>query len=353
MTQYFRNNIVTMDSYVPGIQPKESGVIKLNTNENPYPPTSKVIETLIKGINGKLRLYPDPLCDNLREKIGSVCNVDMDQIIVGNGSDEILTLIMRSIVDPNDDVLLLYPTYTLYHVLAKEANAKILEYELDENFQIPEPFFAQKCKLCYVPNPNVPAGNLVSKNELERIAFNIKGILVIDEAYVDFAEEDSIDLLKKHDNIIITRSFSKSFSLAGMRIGFAISSKEIIKNIMKIKDSYNVNRLSAIAAETALDDIAVIKDQISVIKHRRDRYSDILRKMQFQVLPSQTNFLFVKPPCVESKYLYEKLWERKILVRFFNQPRVNDYLRITIGTEEEMSYLVKNIEEILEIYLTK
>jgi len=353
MNQYFKQNIILMDSYVPGIQPKESGFIKLNTNENPYPPTIKVIEALAKGIDGKLRLYPDPNCDSLREKISSVYNVDKERIIVGNGSDEILALIMRGVISANDPVLLLYPTYTLYNVLAREASAKIIEFELDEYFNIPEPFYFQKCKLCYVPNPNVPAGNTIPKIDIERLAGNIEGILVVDEAYVDFSEENSLDLLDKYNNIIITRSFSKSFSLAGMRIGFAIASKEIIKNLMKIKDSYNVNRLSAIAAESALDDIEAIMRQISVIKQRRDKYSSILKKMQFHVLPSQTNFLFVKPPYIEAKYMYEKLLERKILVRFFNQQRVNNYLRITIGTEEEMNFMIKNMQNILEIYLTK
>ena len=348
MTNYFRKNVINMEGYVPGEQLNDPDIIKLNTNENPYTPPENVINALKDEIGGKLNLYPDPVAKNLCNTIARINNMNSSQIIAGNGSDEILSIIFRSFIDPGDKVLLFKPTYTLYYTLAESVDAEITTCELDDNFEIPEQAFDIQCKLCLIPNPNAPTGNYFSKDKLSKLASSIKGILVIDEAYVDFAEQNCLDLLKKHENIIITRTFSKSFSLAGMRIGYGISSPNTIKGLMKIKDSYNLNRLSIVAGEAALNNITEVHRRIDIIKQLRSESAQEFKNLGFTVLDSQTNFLFVKPPEMPAKELYKKLYDKKILVRFFDQDRVNEFLRITIGTEKQMRKLFETIKEIME-----
>jgi len=348
MTNYFRNNVTGMEGYIPGEQLNDPDIIKLNTNENPYPPPENVTQALTDEINSKLNLYPDPVANNLRDTIASIYNIDSSQIIAGNGSDEILSIIFRSFIDPGDKVLLFSPTYTLYYTLAESVDADVITCELDENFDLPEKAFNIQCKLCFIPNPNAPTGNSFAKEKLSKLASSINGILVIDEAYVDFSDDNCLDLLKKHKNIIITRTFSKSFSLAGMRIGYGISSVDIIKGLMKIKDSYNLNRLSIVAGEAALNNITEVHRRIDIIKKLRDQSARKFKKLGFIVLNSQTNFLFVKPVKISAKKLYKSLYNRKILIRFFNQDRVDEFLRITIGTEKQMRILFQTIKEIME-----
>ncbi|MCB1196480.1 histidinol-phosphate transaminase [bacterium] len=345
---YFRKCVREIEPYVPGLQLNDPEIIKLNTNENPYPPSEKVLSSLKNQINETLRLYPDPVSNELRDTIAKTYSLNRDNIIVGNGSDEMLSLIFRAFVEPGDSTLFFYPTYTLYTVLAQANSANIIQIQLDDLFNIPDQPFPKNCKLCCVPNPNVPSGNFIPHHVLKCLANTIDGILVIDEAYVDFAEDNCLNLLKENDNIIITRTFSKSFSLAGMRIGYSIASPHIIDGLMSIKDSYNLNRLSAVAAKAALDDIETIHLTIQKIKAVRSQTAHELKKLGFDVLPSQTNFIFTRHPRIHSKDLYEKLLARKILVRYFNQPRVNAYVRITIGTESEMETLIKTISQIME-----
>lgn len=346
--QFLRPNVAKMEPYVPGIQPKSPGIIKLNTNENPYPPPDEVIDAVKHAAGAALRLYPDPLCDELRGAIAHAYGVSIDQIIAGNGSDEILSMIMRAFVDPGDKVLLMYPTYSLYKVLCEAHDGVIVECELTDDFSIPEFAYSQQCKLCFIPNPNVPSGNFFDKKDLSRLATTCGGILVIDEAYVDFASDDCLDLLNEHPNIIITRTFSKSFSLAGMRIGYAVADDSVIKGLMKIKDSYNLNRLSVVAATAAIRQLPVMQQRACAIAGLRDKVSRELESLHFTVLPSQTNFIFVKPVRSDAKTIYEKLLEQNILVRYFDQPRVNEYIRITIGTPEEMNTFIETIQQIME-----
>ena len=317
MTDYFRKNVINMEGYVPGEQLNDPDIIKLNTNENPYPPPENVIKALENEINSRLNLYPDPVANKLRDSIAGIYNIDSSQVIASNGSDEILSIIFRSFIDPGDRVLLFNPTYTLYYTLAESVDADVVTCELDENFDIPEKAFQIQCKLCFIPNPNAPTGNTFSKEKLSKLASSINGILVIDEAYVDFSDDNCLDLLNKHENIIITRTFSKSFSLAGMRIGYGISSSDIIKGLMKIKDSYNLNRLSIVAGEAVLNNITEVHRRIDIIKKLRDKSAQEFKKLGFTVLDSHTNFLFVKPVKIPAKELYKKLYDRKILVRFF------------------------------------
>ncbi len=344
----FRKNVINMAPYVPGIQPKGTNVIKLNTNENPYPPSDAVIDGLKQAINAQLRLYPDPVCDDLRCAIAKEYGFDKDNVIVGNGSDEILSMIIRACVDPGDPVLLMYPTYSLYNVLCIAQDAKIIECDLTDDFTIPESAYSQKAKVCFIPNPNVPSGNYLDKQDLLKLADSCGGILVIDEAYVDFAEDSCLDLLQERKNIIITRTFSKSFSLAGMRIGFAIADKSIIKGLMKIKDSYNLNRLSALAGKLAVENVSEVRSRAASIKKLRTTTAQQLEKLGFEVLKSHTNFIFAKPLGISAKDLYKKLLAENILVRFFDHRRVDQYLRITIGTEEEMKIFINTVQNIME-----
>ena len=343
----FRNSIENLKGYVPGFQPKESGFIKLNTNENPYPPSPKVLEALRDATGEKLRLYPDPVSDKLRDQIASIFKVKRNWVIVGNGSDEILDLAVRATVGRNDKVFITDPTYILFEVLAKVQEAKVIRCPLGEGFDLPENLAVRGAKIVMISNPNTPTGTLFKQKRIEEICRNASGLVLIDEAYVDFAESHCMDLVKKFRNVIVTRTLSKSFSLAGLRVGFAVSRPEVIETLMKIKDSYNVNRLSQIAALEALKDLKWMKEAARRIVRDREFLSDKLRVLGFEVIPSQANFVFAKHPSYPAFKLYKKLYDRKILVRHFDLPRLKAYLRISIGTHQEMIKLIKAIEEIL------
>jgi len=346
MSGYFRPNIETMTGYAPGEQPSDDGVIKLNTNENPYPPSPKVYSALRKAINPSLRLYPEPLSDSLRSVAAGVYGVPLENIIAGNGSDELLSMLLRCFVGPQDRVAFPVPTYSLYDTLVEIQDGVSAQVNYPEDFSLPETLAGQHAALTFLCNPNAPSGTLVSLPEIAKLARAVSGVLVVDEAYIDFAATEgasSVPLIRRLPNLVVLRSFSKSFSLAGMRIGLAFASEEIIAGMMKVKDSYNLNRLSLVAATAALRDMAWMKRNAQRIQRSRKRLSGALKRMGYHVYPSHANFVLARKKNQNLRPIYEELKRKKIFVRYFDAPGLQDCLRITVGTPTEVNVLLKEM----------
>ena len=350
MSGYFRANIASLAGYVPGEQPRADGVIKLNTNENPYPPSPRVFAALRKAINPSLRLYPEPLADSLRAVAASVYGVKPENILAGNGSDEILSIMMRSFVGPQDRVAFPVPTYSLYDTLIAIQEGERIIGDYPPDFSVPEALAAQNSALTFLCNPNSPSGTLIRLPDIERLARAVSGILVIDEAYVDFADSEgasTLPLIRHLPNLVVLRTFSKSFSLAGMRIGLAFASEEIISGMMKVKDSYNLNRLSLVAATAALQDMPWMMRNVTRIQRDRRRLTEGLKKGGFYVYPSHANFVMARKKEQNLKDVYERLKSKKILVRYFDVPGLRDCLRITVGTTQEIRSLLRELKGIV------
>jgi histidinol-phosphate aminotransferase len=348
-----RRQIERMSGYVPGEQPKVAGLIKLNTNENPYPPSPKVLEAIRAAIDGKLRLYPDPTSSGLRAKLGKIHGFDADEIVIGNGCDDILNLCVRAFCGEREKLAYFWPSYSLYPVLANIQGATQVELPLDENFQIKvHPDLLSKLagvKLVFITQPNAPSGVWVQRVELQRVIEETQGVVVIDEAYVDFASENCLDFVREYENVIVARTFSKAFSFAGMRVGWAVGSRELIGALNKVKDSYNVSRLSQLGAEATLDEWDAFQQNVKKICVTRERTASALAKLRFFVYPSQTNFVFARPPPpVTAKQWFDGLRTRNILVRWWDADRIRDFARVTIGTDEEMDKFLEATKELCE-----
>lgn len=338
-----------MSGYTPGEQPKDGIYIKLNTNENPYPPSSKVLNAIKGAANENLRLYPDPIATAARIKIAEILGTKPERIMAGNGSDDLLSIIIRSFAGQGDKVVFPYPSYMLYKTLAELQDGIACAIDFTETYSLSQDFIVQGAKVTFIANPNSPSGTMISSQEISRIASEMDGVLVVDEAYADFADDNCLSLVEQHNNILILRTLSKSYSLAGIRLGFCIAQESLIQGMMKVKDSYNVDRLSIDAVVAALDDQKSMKANVERIKETRRYLTGSLRDMGFFVYPSQTNFILAQ--CmkgVSAHTLYQTLKSRKILVRYFNLRRLDDCLRITIGTREEIDILLKNLKELIE-----
>ena len=339
---FFRPNIERMSGYTPGEQPHDSGFVKLNTNENPYPPSPKVLEALRAWVGPGLRLYPQPTAMPVRERVARMFDVDTTNVIVGNGSDDLLTIVIRSFVDPGDVVAYPVSTYSLYPALADIQGACAREVPFPEDYSLPEGLFDKGARVTFLANPNSPTGTQAPLEEVGRLADAVSGVLIVDEAYVDFADSDCMSLARERENVIVMRTFSKSFALCGLRIGFAVAHEDLIRGMMKVKDSYNVNRLACVAGAAALDDIEYMRGRAGQIRATRARLAEGLRGLGWQVCPSHANFVFSRitgSPSAEA--IYEELKKRKILVRLFG-----DCLRITVGTDEEIDILFENLRDL-------
>lgn len=346
-SNYFRKNIEEMAGYVPGEQPQDGVYIKLNTNENPYPPSPKVLATLKETINDKLRLYPDPSALNAKKKAAEIFNTKPERVMIGNGSDELLTIIVRCFVDEGDKIVYPYPTYLLYKTLSEIQNAKVCTVDFLEDYSLPEEILVKGATVTFICNPNSPSGTLIPVDKVSNIAGKIDGVIVVDEAYVDFADDNCLRLVDKHPNLIVLRTLSKSYSLAGMRLGFAVAQEDLVKGMMKVKDSYNVGRLSMVSAVAALDDQETFRGNVIRIKKTREHLINSLKKLGFFVYPSQANFVMIKCQSANNaKEIYQELKKRKILVRYIDQPKLDDCLRITVGTDEEINELLERLTEI-------
>ncbi len=349
MNTYFRKNIKNMEGYTPGEQPKQEGLIKLNTNENPYPPSPSAAKLLTNFSSGRLRLYPDPLSDDLRRTIAKTYGFTVENLITGNGSDDILNIIIRTFVDEGEKIICFDPSYTLYSILSTIQGAQTYTLSLNDDFTIPSDFLQSKLdqlsqqqnlKVFFIANPNSPTGNAFPISEIETICSKFQGIVVVDEAYADFADDNALRLLKKFDNLIISRTLSKSYSMAGVRLGWAISSPSIIKEMIKVKDSYNVSLLSQLLAIGALNDQPYFNDIIFKIKATREKLINNLKELRFTVIPSQSNFIMASPPNKNGNELFLFLRHKNILVRYFPAHKTKAFIRITVGKDEDMQKLI-------------
>ncbi|MCX5633582.1 MAG: histidinol-phosphate transaminase [Phycisphaerae bacterium] len=346
---YFRENIEKMAGYEPGFQPKDADAVKLNTNENPYPPSPKAIEA-IKNITGEqLRRYPQPTADTFRETAAEILGVEAENIICVNGGDELLNMTIRAFCDEGRSVAYPTPTYSLCSVLAQIANCPAVEIPFDEEFNLPAKLASSGAALTIICNPNAPSGTFIPKEELSQLAEELKGksIVLIDEAYVDFAEDNCLELIKKFDNVIILRTMSKGYSLAGLRFGFGIANEKIINGLNKVKDSYNVDAAAIAGATAAIEDQQYFKNNVKKIKIERKFLTEKLTELGFEVPASQTNFVFAKPLKMRAIDIYEKLKDRNIYVRYWAYPDIKDKLRITVGTGEQNEKLIRALKEIL------
>ncbi len=351
-SNYFRINIEKMTGYVPGEQPQDDVYIKLNTNENPYPPSPKVLEALKETVNDKLRLYPDPNALNVKKKVAEIFNTKPERVMAGNGSDELLTIIMRCFAGQGDKIVYPYPTYLLYKTLSEIQDARACIVNFLEDYSLPEEILVEGAAVTFICNPNSPSGTLVPIDKVSNIAKRVDGVLVIDEAYVDFADDNCLRLVNDHPNIIILRTLSKSYSLAGMRLGFAVAQEDLINGMMKVKDSYNVDRLSMVSAVAALDDQATFKENVARIKKTREHLVNSLKKLGFFVYPSQANFVMIRcQNAHNAKEIYVELKKQKMLIRYIDQPRLDDCLRITVGTDDEINTLLERLAKIKVILL--
>ena len=365
--QFVRPLIHNLQAYVPGEQPKIKGLIKLNTNENPYPPSPRVLAAVKAAVDGRLRLYPNPTAQELREKLAKLHGCGPENIIVGNGSDEVLALAVRGVCGAEQSskfkiqkfkvgeatVQYFTPSYSLYPVLADIHGAAKNAVALKPDFSMPGVAELKRGKhwdfnaaLTFVTTPNAPSGRGYTTAELEKLCRAQKGVVVLDEAYVDFAEENALTLALKFPHVLVARTFSKAYSLCFQRVGYFVGHPELIAALDKIRDSYNVNGLGQIAAAATLDDLKYYRANFKKIIATREWLGRELTELGFRVLPSQTNFILARPPKFPAKEWLQKLRDKKILVRWFSAPEVKDYLRITIGTPAEAAALVKAARKI-------
>lgn len=346
---WFRPNIERMQGYTPGEQPQVKGFIKLNTNESPYPPSPRVLKALRATADKAVRLYPDPMANLVRRAASGVFGIPVSRILAGNGSDDLLTMILRAAVGPGRTVAYPVPTYTLYRTLAQIENSRTREVPFPDDFRLPRGLFRKGDAATIIANPNSPTGTAVSNAELSRLARAVSGLLIVDEAYVDFADRHALSLVERHPNVVVLRTFSKSFSLCGVRLGLAFAREDVIEGLAKVKDSYNVNRFAIAAGVAALEDIAWMHANADRIRATRDRLSRTLASAGWRVLPSQSNFVFARVPAAApftAGDMYRALKDRKILVRYFDVPGLNDGLRITVGNDREIDALLRNIRDI-------
>ncbi len=356
-----------LHAYVPGEQPKVKGLIKLNTNENPFPPAPKVLAATKAAVDGRLRLYPNPTAEKLRAQLAKLHGCKPENIIVGNGSDEVLALAVRGFVEPNSKfktenskltaaatVQYFTPSYSLYPVLADTHGAAKNAVPLKADFSLPSVAELKKdgqwlfdAALALVTTPNAPSGRGYKTAELEKLCRAQKGVVVLDEAYVDFANENALKLALKFPHVLVARTFSKAYSLCFQRVGYFVGHADLIAALDKIRDSYNVNGLGQIAAEATLAALPYYRANFRKLIATREWTSRELTKLGFQVLPSQTNFILLKPARFSAKEWLARLRSKKILVRWFSAPEVSAYLRITIGTQAEAAALVNAVRQIL------
>ena len=339
--------VQNLTPYVPGEQPKDKDVIKLNTNENPYPPSPACREVLKNFDLDKLRRYPDPIFMDLRAAIATRFGTTPAHVFVGNGSDEILSLVMKAFVENDECVGSLDPSYSLYQTLADIRGVpwKPLAMNLDEA-TVPA-----NMAMAFITNPNAPTGIVKDPAEIARFSARFPGVVLIDEAYADFAPCNCMALATavKNTNILVMRTFSKSYSLAGLRVGFCVGPEDLIDALYRIKDSYNVDAVAQAVALAAFNDTACLADHVSRVKATRERFIADLRARGWDAPESGSNFVFVKPPAPHNAVdIFNALRERHIYVRYFSAEKTRARLRITIGTDEQMASLLSALDDLIQ-----
>jgi histidinol-phosphate aminotransferase len=347
----FRTAIDKMAPYAPGEQPRPGQrLIKLNTNENPYPPSPRVRRAIAKAAAGDgLRLYPRPFADDFVAAAARLYRFPKEMMLAGNGSDELLAMLFRATLDPGATVAYPTPTYTLYDTLSAVQEARVARITYGRDFALPmDDLVRARAALTIVCNPNAPSGTLTPAKTLATLAQRLKPrLLVIDEAYVDFADRNALSVARSLDNVAVLRSLSKSFSLAGMRLGLCFARPPVIEGLLKVKDSYNLSRIAQAAGAAALDDAAWAMRNVERVRATRRATEVSLRKLGFEVQPSSANFVLARIPGADLSEVVAKLRRRGILVRYFATPLLYDALRITIGKPAEMKALLKELKPLV------
>ena len=351
MSRYWSNTIKNITPYTPGEQPKDRKYIKLNTNENPYPPSARVIEAIKNAADETLRLYPDPTGEELRETIAGYYRLRKSNVFIGNGSDELLAFSFPTFFEPaGKPILFAEITYSFYPVYAAFFNTNYRLIPVDEEFNIPEEGYDQDNGGIIIANPNAPSGKGVSIKTIEAILiWNENSVVIIDEAYVDFGGQSAVTLINDYPNLLVIKTLSKSHSLAGLRVGYALGNEELIEGIIRVKDSinsYTVDRLALAGAREAIKDDDYFQETRSKIMKSRERVSARLAEMGFTVIPSQANFIFISNEQCPGGILFQRLREKGILVRYFNKPKIDNFIRVTIGTDAEMDRFLEVIKAI-------
>lgn len=351
MSKYWSEITKNVEPYVYGEQPKDKKYIKLNTNESPYGPSPKVIEAIKNADNEDLRLYPDPSCDELSETIAKYYNLEKKQIFIGNGSDEVLAFSFLAFFNPDETIVFPDISYSFYPVYANLYSLNYRVAKLKGDFSIPVEEFFNENGGVVIPNPNAPTGKYLDIASIKRILeANPNKVVIIDEAYIDFGGTSAVSLIKDYSNLLVVQTLSKSRSLAGIRLGFALGQEELIDGLNRIKNSFNsytIDRIAAAAAVEAIKDEEYFKQSVCRIINTREKVTETLKDLGFNVIPSKANFIFVSHPIYPASELFGNLREKGILVRYFNKDRINNYLRISIGSEKEMEFFIDKIKEII------
>ena len=336
---YLRPEIELMAGYVPGEQPQGGKFIKLNTNENPYPPSERVGRAIEQLLGGSLARYPDPLATAFRLRAAEVLGVEPEWILCGNGSDDILTIVTRAFVGQGQRLRLPYPSYVLYRTLAQIQGASSAEVHFKDDWSLPADFSeaTKDLRLVFLPNPNSPSGTVIDPETILQLAERLPCPLLVDEAYADFAESNCIGLVARNEKILVSRSLSKSYALAGLRFGFLVGQPQIIQELVKIKDSYNCDALSIAGATAAIDDQTWLKANRGKVIATRNRMTAALRELGFNVPDSQANFVWCTHASRRLEPLYQQLKQNKILIRYMNYPDWGEGLRISVGTDEQVA----------------
>ncbi len=350
--RFWSPEVRELEPYVPGEQPKIQNLLKLNTNENPYPPSPKVVEAVQAVLHEQadvLRLYPDPDATALKQAIAKQQNIDVSQVFVGNGSDEVLAHIFKAFFLQDEPIL--YPdiTYSFYPVYSQFFGTKTKEIPLNENFEIDVRDYTQPNGGVIITNPNAPTSIALSLAEIEQVLqANPDRVVVIDEAYVDFGAESAVSLINRYENLVVCQTTSKSRSLAGLRVGFAIAQSHLIAALETVKNSFNsypIDRFAIAAAVASFEDQAYFEEQCQKVITSREKLVRDLTELGFNVLPSKANFIFATHSQHDAGQLAQKLREQGIIVRYFNKPRINQFLRITVGTDEQNARLVQTLKQ--------
>ncbi|WP_028302087.1 histidinol-phosphate transaminase [Oceanospirillum beijerinckii] len=344
MSKFWSEAIKTLQPYVPGEQPKQGNIVKLNTNENPYPPSPKVVEVLSHFPMERLRLYSDPDCSQLKQTLANHFHLTTDHVFVGNGSDEVLAHIFMAFFRQPEPLLLPTMTYSFYDVYCNLYDIETKHIPLTESFEIDLQQYRQPNGGIIFANPNAPTGIALPLVEIEALLQdNTDTVVVVDEAYVDFGAESAVTLVDKYPNLLVVQTLSKSRSLAGMRVGYAIGSKELIDGLERVKNSFNsypLDMLAIASASAAIEDVNYFEQTVEKIITDRDWTTEQLSQLGFNVLPSSTNFVFASHSSLSGAELMQHLRTQNILVRHFTKPGIENFLRITIGTREEMQAMV-------------
>ncbi|MDV8153027.1 histidinol-phosphate transaminase [Acinetobacter pittii] len=350
--RFWSPEVRELEPYVPGEQPKIQNLLKLNTNENPYPPSPKVVEAVQAVLTHQadaLRLYPDPDATALKHAIAKQQNIEVSQVFVGNGSDEVLAHIFKAFFLQDEPIL--YPdiTYSFYPVYSQFFGTKTKEIPLNDNFEIEVKDYVQPNGGVIITNPNAPTSIALGLAEIEQILkANPDRVVVIDEAYVDFGAESAVSLVNRYENLVVCQTTSKSRSLAGLRVGFAIAQSHLITALEAVKNSFNsypIDRFAIAAAVASFEDQTYFEEQCQKVISSREKLVDELTTLGFKVLPSKANFIFASHSSHDAGQLAQQLREQGIIVRYFNKPRINQFLRITVGTDEQNERLVQTLKE--------